>query len=387
VTQPRLRIAIIGAGIGGLTAAACLRRAGMDPVIFEQARGFTRLGAGIQQAPNSIRVLYALGLRDRLLAAAFQPESNDSRDYDTGDLTNSLPLGDTVRERHGVPYFLMHRGDLHAMLADLVPSDIIRMNHRLAGLDHNADGSVRLAFANGEVAEADVAIGADGVHSVVREAMLGAEKPRYTGRVAYRTVFPTALLNGVEAYPCIKWWGPDRHIVSYFVNPRRDELYFVTSTPEPDFSVESWSAKGDLAQLRAAYDTFHPQVRAILAACPDVHKWALVERDPLPRWTEGHVALLGDACHPMTPYMAQGASTSIEDGAVLSRCLAGVDRDGVATALRCYEATRLPRTSRIQTTSARNTWLKQPHDADWVYGYDAWTVPLVTERDAAVVGG
>ncbi len=387
MTQPRLRIAIIGAGIGGLTAAACLRRAGMDPVIFEQARGFTRLGAGIQQAPNSIRVLYALGLRDRLLAAAFQPESNDSRDYDTGALTNSLPLGDTVRERHGVPYFLMHRGDLHAMLADLVPSDIIRMNHRLAGLDHNADGSVRLTFANGEVAEADVAIGADGVHSVVREAMLGAEKPRYTGRVAYRTVFPTALLNGVEAYPCIKWWGPDRHIVSYFVNPRRDELYFVTSTPEPDFSVESWSAKGDLAQLRAAYDTFHPQVRAILAACPDVHKWALVERDPLPRWTEGHVALLGDACHPMTPYMAQGASTSIEDGAVLSRCLAGVDRDGVAAALRCYEATRLPRTSRIQTTSARNTWLKQPHDADWVYGYDAWTVPLVTERDAAVVGG
>jgi salicylate hydroxylase/6-hydroxynicotinate 3-monooxygenase len=352
----------------------------MDPLIYEQARGFTRLGAGIQQAPNSIRVLYALGLKDQLLAQAFQPDSNDSRDYDTGALTNSLPLGDTVRQRHGVPYFLMHRGDLHAMLAGLVPSGIIRMNHRLAGLDHNADGSVRLSFSNGDTAEADVVIGADGVHSVVREAMLGAEKPRYTGRVAYRTVFPTALMKGLDVYPCIKWWGPDRHIVSYFVNPRRDELYFVTSTPEPEFSVESWSAKGDLGQLRAAYDTFHPQVRAILAACPDVHKWALVERDPLPRWTEGHVALLGDACHPMTPYMAQGASTSIEDGAVLSRCLAGVDRDGVVAALRTYEATRLPRTSRIQLTSAQNTWLKQPHDADWVYGYDAWTVPLEPAR-------
>ncbi|HET6605468.1 MAG TPA: FAD-dependent monooxygenase [Rhodopila sp.] len=374
--QPPLRIAIIGAGIGGLTAAACLRRTGRDVTIYEQARGFTRLGAGIQQAPNAIRVLYALGLKDQLLAQAFQPESNDSRDHDTGTLTNSLPLGDAVRERHGVPYFLMHRGDLHAMLAGLVPNDVIRLNHKLAGLEHNPDNSVRLSFANGDTAEADVVIGADGVHSVVREFMLGAEQPRYTGRVAYRTVFPIALLNGLDVYPCIKWWGPDRHIVSYFVNPRRDELYFVTSTPEPEFSIESWSAKGDLKTLRAAYDTFHPQVRAILDACPDVHKWALVERDPLPRWTEGHVALLGDACHPMTPYMAQGASTSIEDGAVLSRCLAGIDRDGVADALRRYETMRKPRTSRIQLTSAQNTWLKHPHDADWVYGYDAWTEPL-----------
>ncbi|HYZ22997.1 MAG TPA: FAD-dependent monooxygenase, partial [Rhodopila sp.] len=318
-----LHVAIIGAGIGGLTAAACLRRAGLDVRIYEQARGFTRLGAGIQQAPNAVRVLYALGLKERLLAQAFQPDSNDSRDYDTGNLTNSLPLGRTIVERHGVPYFLMHRGDLHAMLADLVPGDIIRLGHKLAGLEQDGSGTVRLRFEDGETAEADMVIGADGVHSVVRDAMLGPEAPRFTGRVAYRTVFPTALLNGMKVEPCVKWWGPDRHIVSYFVNPRRDELYFVTSTPEPEFNVESWSAKGDLRTLRAAYDTFHPQVRAILAACPDVHKWALVERDPLPRWVEGNVALLGDACHPMTPYMAQGASTAIEDAAVLSRCLQG----------------------------------------------------------------
>jgi 6-hydroxynicotinate 3-monooxygenase len=374
--QRKLHIAIIGAGIGGLTAAACLRRIGLDVRIYEQARGFTRLGAGIQQAPNAIRVLYALGLKDRLLAQAFQPDSNDSRDYDTGALTNSFPLGEMVRQRHGVPYFLMHRGDLHAMLAALVPGDIIRLEHRLVGLDHGPAGTVRMAFANGERAEADAVIGADGVHSVVREFMLGKEQPRYTGRVAYRTVFPTALVPGVQPYPCVKWWGPDRHIVSYYVNPRRDELYFVTSTPEPDFAVESWSAKGDLATLRAAYEGFHPQVRAILAACPDVHKWALVERDPLPRWVDGNVALLGDACHPMTPYMAQGASTSIEDAAILSRCLDGVDRDGVHDALRRYEATRKPRTSRIQQTSAQNTWLREPHDADWVYGYDACTVRL-----------
>jgi 6-hydroxynicotinate 3-monooxygenase len=369
-------IAIIGAGIGGLTAAACLRRVGIDVRIYEQAKGFSRLGAGIQQAPNAIRVLYALGLKQQLLALAFQPASNDSRDHDTGALTNSLPLGRSMQQRHGVPYFLMHRGDLHAMLVNLVPAGVIRLDHKLAGLEHARDGAVRMTFTNGDTAEADAVIGADGVHSVVRAFMLGEEAPRFTGRVAYRTVFPTALLGGLQPYPCVKWWGPDRHIVSYFVNPRCDELYFVTSTPEPEFSVESWSAKGDLATLRAAYDSFHPQVRAILAACPDVHKWALVERDPLPHWVEGNVALLGDACHPMTPYMAQGASTSIEDAAILSRCLQGVDRDGMHAALLRYEATRKPRTSRIQQTSAQNTWLKQSHDADWVYGYDAWTVPL-----------
>ncbi len=372
----RIHVAIIGAGIGGLTAAACLRRADIDVRIYEQARRFTRLGAGIQQAPNAIRVLYGLGLKDQLLAQAFQPETNDSRDYDTGRLSNALPLGQTVIDRHDVPYFLMHRGDLHAMLASLVPADVISMGCKLAGLHPAPDGTIRMTFTNGDKAEAEAVIGADGVHSLVREFMLGKERPRFTGRVAYRTVFPTALLGGMQPDACVKWWGPDRHIVSYYVNPRRDELYFVTSTPEPEFDLESWSAKGDPRTLRAAYEMFHPRVRAMLAACPDVHKWALVERDPLPTWVRGNVALLGDACHPMTPYMAQGASTSIEDAAVLARCLDGVERDRLHQALRRYEATRKPRTSRIQRTSARNTWLKQPHDADWVYGYDAWTVPL-----------
>lgn len=370
-----LQVAIIGAGIGGLTAAACLRRVGVDVLVYEQARGFTRLGAGIQQSPNSVRVLFALGLEAKLRALAFQPEVSVSRDHDTGALTNSQALGAAVEQRYGAPYFLMHRGDLHAMLANTVPPDSIRLNHKLEGLDQRG-GVVRMRFTNGETAEADAVIGADGVHSVVRETLFGPEAPVFTGRVAYRTVFPTRLLNGLAVDDCVKWWGPDRHIVSYFTNPRRDEVYFVTSTPEPDFAIESWSAKGDLTRLRAAYDTFHPTVRALLAACPDVHKWALVVREPLPRWTDGPVALLGDSCHPMTPYMAQGAATAIEDAAVLSRCLDGVDRDGVAAALRRYERTRLERTATIQRTSARNTWLRGNTNADWVYGHDAWTTPL-----------
>ena len=375
MAQRKPRVAIIGAGIGGLAAAASLRRVGVDARIYEQARRFARLGAGIQQAPNAVRVLKALGLEPRLRDMAFQPQANTSRNHDTGDITFSLPLGKSVEDRHGVPYFLMHRGDLHAMLASVVPDEIIHRNRRLAGIDQSG-GTVRMTFADGTTETADAVIGADGVHSVVREALLGAEKPRFTGRVAYRAVFPTHRLTGLQVDPCVKWWGPDRHIVSYFTNPRQDELYFVTSTPEPDFEVESWSAKGDLTQLRQAYEGFHPQVRAILAACPDVHKWALVVRDPLPRWGEGNIVLLGDACHPMTPYMAQGAATSLEDAAVLSRCLADVDPDGVAEAFRRYEATRKPRTATIQQTSAQNTWLKGSTNPDWVYGYDAWSEPL-----------
>ena len=381
MAQRKPRVAIIGAGIGGLALAACLRRVGIDPVIHEQARGFTRLGAGIQQAPNAVRVLKALGLEPSLRDMAFQPQANTSREHDTGAITFSLPLGKAVEDQHGVPYFLMHRGDLHAMLASVVPSDVVRMNHKLAGIEQSG-GTVRLTFTDGSTDTADAVVGADGVHSVVRETLLGAEKPHYTGRVAYRAVFPTRLLNGLDVDPCVKWWGPDRHIVSYFTNPRRDELYFVTSTPEPDFAVESWSAKGDLTQLRRAYEGFHPQVRAILDACPDVHKWALVVRDPLPRWAEENIVLLGDACHPMTPYMAQGAATSLEDAAVLSRCLDGVDPDGVADAFRRYEATRKPRTSTIQQTSAQNTWLKGSTNPDWVYGYDAWSEPLAEAAHA-----
>jgi salicylate hydroxylase/6-hydroxynicotinate 3-monooxygenase len=214
------------------------------------------------------------------------------------------------------------------------------------------------------------------VHSVVRETLFGAERPEFTGRVAYRTVFPASLLHGVPIDDQAKWWGPDRHIVMYYVNPRRSELYFVTSTPEPDFTLESWSTTGDMAALRHAYRDFHPTVRAVLDAAPAAHKWALVVRDPLPRWTDGQIALLGDACHPMTPYMAQGAGTSIEDAAILSRCLDGVDRDGVSAALLRYEATRKPRTSQIQALSRANDMNRFKAANEMVYGFDAWTTPL-----------
>jgi 6-hydroxynicotinate 3-monooxygenase len=365
--------------MGGLATAAALRRVGVEVTVYEQARHFSRLGAGIQIGCNAMKVLRSFGLEPALRATAFYPRSWNNKDFDTGEVRFDMIFGEAAEERYGAPYLLAHRGDLHAALASVVPDSVVRLDHQLISVEQRADGTVRLSFANGATADADAVVAADGVHSLIKDMLFGKEQPNFTGRVAYRTVYPAALLNGYRIDDCTKWWGPDRHIVIYYVKPDRSEVYFVTSQPEPGFTVESWSATGNVEELRAAFAGFHPQVQRVLAACPAVHKWALIDRDPLPRWTDGNITLLGDACHPMTPYMAQGAAMAIEDAAVLSRCLEGVDRSGVAEAFRRFEATRKPRTSQIQLSSRTNTWLRNATDPDWVYGYDAWSAQLAQE--------
>lgn len=370
--------AIIGAGIGGLATAALLLRAGHRVQVFEQAARFARVGSGIQMAPNAVKVLRHLGIEARLHATAFQADFAISRSWDSGEETSRLALGAEVEGQFGAPYLFLHRADLHAAIADIVPSGVVHLGMKLAAIDQDNDG-VDLRFEDGSRFRADAVIGADGVHSLVRETLLGPEKPRFTGRVAYRTTFPSERMHGAKLDRVrTKWWGPDRHMVVYFVTRARDELYFVTSVPESAewTTPESWSAKGDLDELRAAYEGFHPEVQAILDACPGVYKWALFERDPLPRWSDGHIALLGDACHPMTPYMAQGAASALEDATILSRCLTGVERDGLPQAYALYEQVRKPRASEIQAGSSANTWLRDKTDPGWVYGYDASTVDL-----------
>jgi 2-polyprenyl-6-methoxyphenol hydroxylase-like FAD-dependent oxidoreductase len=384
VAGSKLSIAIVGAGMGGLAAAITLRGVGIDVNVYEQAAKFARIGAGIQMLPNSSCVLRGIGVLDKLRKIAFEPYSHLNRVWDSGEIKRELPMPESL---YGSPFLCMHRADLHDALYSRLPPDIVHLGKKLVGLDQNG-GGVKLSFADGTKVQADAAVGADGVHSLVRDIIIGPDEPLHKGRIAYRAVFDAGLMNGGKIMPSrTKWWGADRHIVIYYTTADRSHLYFVTSVPEPAGWVtkESWSATGDVQELRAAYEGFHPEVRMVLDACPDCHKWAILEREPLPRWSDGRVALLGDACHPMTPYMAQGAATSIEDAAVLARCLADAGKDAIETAFRRYEANRKPRTSRIQAISSANTWMSGGNeDTSWLYGYDAWNVPLLDENNAAL---
>jgi salicylate hydroxylase/6-hydroxynicotinate 3-monooxygenase len=369
-----LSIAIVGAGMGGLAAAATLRGVGITVNVYEQAQRFERVGAGIQMMPNSMKVLREIGVEDDIKASSFKPYSHLNRAWDTGEVLRELPMPE---ELFGAPYLCMHRADLVDALADKIPSDCVHFGKKLKGLDQKADRVV-LDFEDGSHIVADAVVGADGVHSLTRDIIVGPDQPIHKGRIAYRAVFSTDRLNGRDIGPSrTKWWGIDRHIVIYYVTDSRSEIYFVTSVPEPADWVtpESWSAKGDVEEVRAAYDGFHEDVRAVLDACPDCHKWAILEREPLPTWSDGRVVLLGDACHPMTPYMAQGAAQAIEDAAILARCVESAT--DVEHAFARYEAHRKPRTSRIQAISSANTWMQGgEQDTSWLYGYDAWNASL-----------
>jgi salicylate hydroxylase/6-hydroxynicotinate 3-monooxygenase len=372
-------VAIVGAGIGGLTAARTLLDLGHEVRVYEQARAFAPVGAGIQLTANAVKALRPFGLEAPLRAGSFVAEAAYNRDH-LGNVTNILEMGAKLEARYGAPDLMMHRRLLHGALAGLVPPERVHLGKKLIGLERKGS-AVELSFADGARVRPDVVIGADGIHSLVREVLFGAERPSYTGRVAYRTTYPTARLNGLAIDPRAKWWGPDRHVVHYYTTAARDEIYFIAVTPEPDFTDESWSTVGEREMLLAAFRDFHPQVRAILGAAPELRKWALVEREPMPSWSEGRVVLLGDACHPMAPAMAQGAASAMEDAIVLARCLRGVRLAEVEAAFRSYEASRKARTSRLQLTNRQNNWLRVKTDTDWVYDYDPWSAELAaTDR-------
>ncbi|HET8544954.1 MAG TPA: FAD-dependent monooxygenase, partial [Pseudolabrys sp.] len=252
-------VAIVGAGMGGLAVAATLRQVGIDVQVYEQAARFARIGAGIQMMPNSMKVLRGIGVEDRLRATSFAPYSHLNRIADTGEVTRELPMPESL---YNAPYLCMHRADLHDALASVVPSEIIHLNKKLVGLDQ-AGGLVTLRFEDGSTASADAVVGADGVHSVVRDIVVGPDAPIHKGRIAYRAVFPSKLMGGFDIGPSrTKWWGTDRHIVIYYTNKAKGEVYFVTSVPEPAewLTRESWSAKGDVKELRTAYEGFHQDV-------------------------------------------------------------------------------------------------------------------------------
>ena len=371
-----LTIGINGGGVGGLAAAIALRQAGHNVEIFEQASSFQRVGADINLTPNSVRALDGLGVVPKLKETAARPTHRISRMWDSGKETSRLEMAEAAEQKYGAPQLTIHRADLLNALRMQLPPEVIRLGHRVTDVAvTDKDATVR--FADGGSRTVDVLIGADGIHSPTRTALFGPEHPQFTGLVSYRSVVDSSKLSVPNMEAFTKWWGPtpDYQIVTFPLTRGREMFVFAT-TPQTDWLHESWTMPGDVAELRAAYATFHPEARALLDACTEVMKSALYVRDPLPRWSAGRATLLGDACHPMTPFMAQGAAMAIEDAVVLARALRGIARSDVEDALRAYEQTRKERTGEIQQQSRDNKWLKVGGNADWVYKYDAWSVAL-----------
>ncbi len=237
MTTEKHGIAIIGAGIGGLAAAASLIRVGFEVEVYEQATSFAPIGAGIQLTANAMKALRGLGLVEVLRGKGFVPAAFHSREWDTAKVTNVLTMGKLLEQRYGVPDLMIHRARLHSALAALTPRERIHFGKKLVAIEHHESGAT-LAFADGSRAEALLVVGADGIHSAVREVLFGSEQPRFTGRVAYRATYPTALIVGVAPDERAKWWGLDRHVVHYFTTASKDEIYFIAVTPEPQFQVE-----------------------------------------------------------------------------------------------------------------------------------------------------
>jgi 2-polyprenyl-6-methoxyphenol hydroxylase-like FAD-dependent oxidoreductase len=386
------RIAVIGGGLGGLAAALSLRRAGFAVDVYEQAPELNEVGGGINMGPNAARILYRLGLGDALDRDAVRPLSAHVRRWDDGRTLQKAPLNPLCSELYGAPHLTVHRADLQRIIASGLPRECIHLGHRLAGLADKGD-RVEARFANGNRCEVDVLVGADGIHSTVRALLFGEEAPAFAGCVAYRGLVPAERIAdlGLERGNQ-SWLGPGGHLVHYFVSGGR-LLNFVGWTEHDSWNREDWTDRATIERALAAFEGWHPQIRRIVSAADTCFIWALFDRDPLPRWSVGRVTLLGDSCHPMYPFMAQGAAQAIEDGATLAALLAaGGDP---AETLRRYEQLRLPRVTRLQEMSrankrryhmqdgpeqrARDAAMianreRAPETMRWLFGFDAGAV-------------
>ncbi len=352
-----MHILIAGAGIGGLTAALCALHFGHSVTVLERAEALREVGAGIQLPPNAMRVFRALGLEAEIARNAFAPDAIEARMGETGRTLFTIPLSDAAQQRWGAPYLHIHRADYIAALRDALKArapGCLRLGAELTDYRSTQDG-VDVVLESGESLSADILVGADGIRSVVRERMLGPDAPVFTGNIAWRAVVPIHALGDHAPRPtACAWMGRGRHAVTYRL--RRGTLAnFVGIVERTDWTKESWSEPGDTAEARADFADWHPTITTLLNAVPEgaLYRWALYDRAPLSRWTDGPVALLGDAAHPMLPFLAQGAAMAVEDAWVLARELAYPGR-APSDSLRAYQSVRLPRTAAAQAGSRAN---------------------------------
>ncbi|HEY1609633.1 MAG TPA: FAD-dependent monooxygenase [Paraburkholderia sp.] len=351
-----MKIVIAGAGIGGLTAGAALLKKGFDVTILEQAKALKEIGAGVQLSPNATRVLFQLGVGESLREMACEPPGKRVRLWNTGQTWPLFDLGAASRDVYGHPYLMIHRADLHEALVGVVRSfkpDAIRLDQKVESFVQK-DGKVEVQTVSGEVYEADLLIGADGVHSRVRRALFGADEPVYSGVMAWRGVIDADKLPEHLRTPFgTNWVGPGAHVIQY---PLRGHklMNFVGAVERDGWQVESWSESGTIDECLADFAGWHEDVRSVISAIDVPYKWALMIREPMERWAQGNVTLLGDACHPTLPFLAQGAGMALEDGYVIARCVERY-RDDIPRALERFQELRVERTSRIVRGSAANT--------------------------------
>lgn len=396
-----MKVLIAGGGIGGLSAAVALLQRGIDVEVYEQAPELKEVGAGIQISPNGNKVLDALGVFQRLKELSCDPVRKEFRLWNTGKPWPMLSLGKAVIENYGYPYLTVYRPDLHQSLADRVRElkpDAIHLGCGVAGCEQDGQ-SATLVLRDGRRVTGDVLIGADGVRSVVRNTLWGPCDPEFSGMVAWRGLIPMEELpEHMQVSVGSTWIGPGGHAVCYPLH-RSKIMNFVATIEGKTWDVAEGAAPGTAEECLNDFAGWHEDVQTMIKRSPRLIKWALMQRDPIPRWTQGRISLLGDAAHATLPFLAQGAVHSIEDGMVLSRCLEGVDTADVAGALARYEAARIDRTSRMVRGATANTerfhspelateesaekylqreWSSEPIFAryDWLYSYDANTAPV-----------
>jgi len=379
------RIAIMGGGIGGMTAAAALHQRGFEVAVYERAAGLSEVGFGLQLGPNAVKVARSIGILDELKRFAVEPSAMVSLKWDTADLRYRNSWDGLMQRRFGAPYMMAHRPDLHDALIRKVPASSIHLNKSCTGITNTTDGAAA-TFADGSQIEADAIIGADGIHSVVRKALFGESAARFTNQICWRAMVPMEDApsqvgpdGSIALAPTdyIGWIGPNGHVICYPVRGGKYMNIFAGRVSE-QWADESWSVPSSVDEMLQAYAGWNDALLGMFRKIKSCYRWGIYDREPLETWISGRIGLVGDAAHPMMPTLAQGAAQSMEDGLAIARVLAD-HKDDLAAGLAAYDRERQPRgrnvqlQARDQFNNNRKPVAPPPISTDWIYGYDADT--------------